>query len=57
MLAKRTVRTRQPEAAHAKVRAFLDACTEPFGAPVLTFQLWAGGPDERTGNGTSARTR
>ncbi|GAA1024880.1 MULTISPECIES: hypothetical protein [Amycolatopsis] len=42
------LRIRKPSAAHAKVRAFLDACTEPVGASALTFQLWAGGPGERT---------
>ncbi|MET9258953.1 hypothetical protein [Amycolatopsis sp. NPDC004079] len=42
------LRSRKPSAAHLKVRAFLDACTEPAAAPALTFQLWAGGPAERT---------
>ncbi|MGW4399849.1 hypothetical protein ACWEHA_31560 [Amycolatopsis nivea] len=41
------LRIRKPAVAHQKVRAFLDACTEPAGASVLIFQIWAGGLDER----------
>lgn len=43
-----SLRTKSPAKAAAATQRFLDACTQVLAPPVITFQLWSGGPEDVT---------